>query len=112
MNKVRKEIYKEKEVVIVDYSGCRGEAMIDIFDEAKRLLQIENKHVVVLTVFDNHTYVSPTFMRHVANNIHEVDVLIDKQAIIGLSSLQMWILKGMNLWYRRQVHSFETREQA
>ena len=112
MNKVRKEIYKEKEVLIVDYSGCRGKEMIDIFEEAKKLAQTESKQVVILNIFDNRTYVSPSFMRHIENNLNEVDWLINKNAIIGLSSLQEWILKGMNLWYKRQIYSFETKEQA
>src|SRR6187402_2492914 len=102
MGRVRKMIFNGKEILVLDYSGCSGEMLIAVFDEAKEIVLAENKLCVLFNIFDNNTFISPAFMRHVETHIAEVDELIDRQAIIGLSKIQEWILKGMNLWYRRQ----------
>lgn len=112
MDRVRKMTFNGTEILILDYSGGSGEKLIAIFEEARKLALAENKPCAILSIFDHKTFISPSFVRHVETHLGEVDHLIDKQAIIGLSKIQEWILKGVNLWYRRQILSFETKEKA
>jgi hypothetical protein len=112
LESVRKIQHKDKVVLIVDYSGRRGMGMIEIFDRAKSLILEENKHFVILNIFNSKTFVSPDFMRHIQQNLSEVERLIDKQAIIGLSAIQVWILKGMNLWYSTKIYEFNSQDDA
>ena len=112
MEKVRKIRHKDKEVLVVDFSDCRGEKMIELFDRAKLLMLTENKHFVILNIFNNKTFIPPNFIRHIEQNIGGVDELIDKQAIIGLSTIQEWILKGMNLWYHKTIKNFDSLDKA
>lgn len=51
-------------------------------------------------------------MRHIESEIPKVDNLIEKQAITGISKIQEWILKGLNMWYKRQIYNFATKEEA
>jgi hypothetical protein len=112
MDSVRLMRYKDREILVIDYSGCKGEKMIGQFDRAKTLVLAENRSFPILSIFDNRTFVSPEFMRHVEKNVPELESFIDKQAIVGISLVQGWILKGMNLWYKTQVHPFNTTEEA
>lgn len=112
MEKVRKIHHKDKEVLVVDFSDCKGDNMIEIFDRAKSLILAENKHFVILNIFNNKTYISPNFMRHIEQNLGEAEGLIDKQAIVGVSTIQEWILKGMNLWYDKGIKQFDSLDEA
>lgn len=112
MEQVRKIQHNDKEVLVVDFSDCRGDSMIEIFERAKSLALAEDKHVVVLNIFNNKTFVSRKFMRHIEQHLLAVDRLIDKQAIIGLSTIQDWILKGMNLWYDTGIRKFDSLNEA
>jgi len=56
--------------------------------------------------------VSPNFLRHVKRELLKVDELIDRQAIIGISNVQEWILKGINLWYKRQIYAYNSFDEA
>lgn len=112
MERVRNIIYKNKEIIIVDYSDCKGDDTIDVFEHAKQLILSENKKHLTLTIFNKKTIVSPNFLRHVERELSKVDEFIDKQAIIGISNVQEWILKGINLWYKRQIHAFKSYEEA
>lgn len=55
---------------------------------------------------------SPNFLRHVKRELLKVDELIDRQAIIGISNVQEWILKGINLWYKRQIYAYNSFDEA
>jgi hypothetical protein len=112
MDSVRLMRYKDREILVIDYSGCKGEKMIGQVDRAKALLLSENRSFPILSIFDNKTFVSPEFMRHIEKNVPELETFIEKQAIVGISTVQEWILKGMNLWYKAQVQPFNTAEEA
>lgn len=55
---------------------------------------------------------SPNFLRHVKRELLKVDELIARQAIIGISNVQEWILKGINLWYKRQIYAYNSFDEA
>lgn len=111
MEKVRKIYHKGKSILVVDYTGCKTDRMIEIFDTAKHWIQTENKPALVVSIF-NKNYATPEFMRHVEKGLKEVESLIDCNAAIGLSDIQKWIVKGVNLWYKRQVYYFDTYNEA
>jgi len=111
MEKIWKIVHKGKEISVLDYSGCKPDKMIKLFMERKRLVQAENKPVLVLSIFKDN-YVTPEFMRVVEKGVQEIESLIERNAIIGLSEIQKWILKGMNLWYKKQVHHFDSYDEA
>jgi hypothetical protein len=112
MNNVRRIIHKEKEVLIVDYSNCKEAEMIKVFNYAKDLVQRENKNVVALSIFNNKNFVTPKFVRHLESELGEVEALITKNSVVGLSVPQTWILKGINTWYKRKIFPFRTQSEA
>lgn len=112
MEKVRKVIHNNIEILIVDYSDSRGQSMIEIFDAATQQALEDGKPVLVLNIVNAKTFITPDFMRHVERELKKADHLIEKQAVVGLSTVQKWIIKGMNLWYKKQVHTFDTIEEA
>lgn len=111
MEAVRKIVRNNKEILILDYTGIKADKMVEIFDRAKQLILSENKPVLVVSIFCNN-YVTPNFMRHVEKEVKDVESLIDRNSIIGLSEVQKWIVKGMNLWYKRQLYCFASLDEA
>src|SRR5689334_5415956 len=112
MEKVRKTIYNDIEILVVDYSDSTGRDLIEIFDTAKNQVAAEGAPVLVLNIVNNRTFLTPDFMRHVEREVRKMDSLVDKQAIVGLSKVQEWILKGLNLWYKKQIYKFDTVDDA
>ncbi len=111
-DRVKKIYHKGKEVLIVDYTDLKGQAMIEIFEEAKDLFLSENKHYVALSLFSDKSYVSPSFIRHIEQELIKVEMLLDKQAVVGISTVQKWILKGLNLWVKSKLQSFNSYEEG
>lgn len=109
---VRIIVHKGKEILVIDYSGLRGMKMIEQFERAKSLVVDEQKPFPILNIFDDNTFVSPDFMRHVEKNVPQLDKFISKQAIIGISFVQGWILKGMNSWAKTRIQQFKTFDEA
>src|SRR5262245_34787173 len=98
MNGVSKKEYLDKEILVIDYSDCKEAEMIERLMYAKELLQRENKPMRVLCLLNNKNYATPNFLRSVERVNTEVPELILKQAVVGLSSVQKMILKGLNLF--------------
>jgi len=111
-DRIKKIIHKNKEVLVIDYSDCKADVMIELLLAAKELITREKKNVLVLSILNKKNYVSPKFMRTLEREVSEVEHVILKNAVTGISDVQGWIVKGMNLWYRRQLHVFDSVEKA
>ena len=96
---------------MLDYSELNEAEMIALLDSAISLVLANNKPVKVLSIL-RRNYITPAFMRHFESQMPLVEHLSERNAIIGLSQIQLWILKAVNLWYKKQIHHFDTREEA
>jgi hypothetical protein len=112
MERVKKIVHKGKEIIAVDYSNCKEEEMMILVTKAKDIILSENKNVLVFSSINHKNFVTPKFMRHLENELKQAESFIQKNAIIGLSPTQVWILKGVNLWYKRKIYHFESQEAA
>jgi hypothetical protein len=110
--RLRKEVYKQKEILIIDYSDSKEAGMIETITAAKELILKDNKKVLILSIFNHKNYVSPRFMRHVEKELRDAQHLISKNAITGISDIQRWLVKGVNLWYKDQLHPFDSVDKA
>ena len=86
--------------------------MIEILHEAKRILLAENKEVLILDIVDKRNYVTPKYINTLKKEMKFVEHLILKNAVVGLSDIQIWILKGINLWTQTRIHHFDSEEEA
>lgn len=101
-----------KEIISIDYAGCKSDQMIQIFDQAKREVLAKGERCRILTDFNN-TYITPDFLRHAEKEMVEVNHLIIKNAFIGMSRPKRMILKGFVLLMgKKEFEAFDTREQA
>lgn len=111
MNRLYTIKHKGKEIFVIDYSGFKPDEMISLFDSAIQLALEKNKSLLVLSILKNN-YITPTFMRYFEKELPKVNHLSKKNAIIGLSQVQHWILKGVNLWSKKPIHHFDTLDEA
>lgn len=110
--RLRKITFKNKEILIVDYADCNESGMIEVLMGAKDLLMRENKKFLVLSIFNRKNYVSRKFIKTFEKEVKDVEHLISKNAITGISEVQRWIVKGINLWYKRQIVPFNSIDEA
>ncbi len=101
-----------KEVYIIDYSDCKEAEMIGLVTELKKQVVGEGRPILILSVFNDRCYITPKFMRHAEQQTREALHLIEKQAMVGLSETKKIILKGYNLLFRKNIKTFDNREEA
>ncbi|MBX2900277.1 MAG: hypothetical protein KF775_11535 [Cyclobacteriaceae bacterium] len=109
---VRKIIHRNREIIVIDYSGYSGGVLIEILNEAQSLILSEKKKCAVLSIANNKTFASSPFIRHLENIFPNVAPLIEKQAIIGITPVQAWIVKGINLWANPKLCVFDSMDIA
>ncbi len=99
--RLKKIVHKNKEILIIDYSNCKEQGMIELATAAKELILRENKNVLLLSIYNDKNYATPKFVRHIEKELRAAEPLIVKNAVTGISAVQQWIVKGINLWYKR-----------
>jgi hypothetical protein len=112
MDRIRKVSRHDKEVIVIDYTNCKDDNMIMIFDEVMSMVLSENRRCFILNVLNSNTFISPKFLRHVEQEAPKYEMLVEKRAVIGISAVQEWILKGINLWSKPKLHKFDSMEEA
>lgn len=103
--------HKNREVLVIDYSGLKEEGMISLFNSAVAMALKKNESILVLSILKKN-YITPNFMRHFEKELPKVEHITERNAIVGLSQVQQWILKAVNLWSKKTIHHFNTREEA
>lgn len=110
--RLRKIVHKNKEILVLDYSDLKEGDMIELVSAARALIQQENKPVLVLSIFNRKNYASRKYIRHLEKELRQIEPLIAKNTVTGISEIQRWIVKGINLWYKNQLHPFDSVDKA
>jgi hypothetical protein len=101
-----------KEILVVDYTGCKNDQMILLFDEAKRAILAKGERCRILTDLSK-TYITPNFMRHAEREMLEVKHLIIKNAFIGMNQPKRMILRGFSLLMgKTDFVAFDSEKEA
>jgi hypothetical protein len=104
--------HNNKTILVVDYSQAKGDELIAVFDEATKLVFERDLYVYSLTVWNEKSYVSPNYLNHIKKELPRIDFRIKKQAIMGVSTVQKWILKSVNMWYGEKIRLVNSKEEA
>lgn len=99
------------EILYLDYSNLKEDAMIELLLEAKNYAIAQNKKLRILNNFTN-TYVTAAYMGVIRREVPKLLPLIHTQAMIGFNQPKIWILKGLNLLLSTDYQAFETEAEA
>ena len=89
---VSKIVYKEKEIIYVDYQGCSDEnEMIGIFRQAAALTTNYPNGIPVL-INSEGVYQTPNFLREAGKIGKQTQPYVTKRAIVGIKSPASLIL--------------------
>ena len=97
-------------IVCIDYSGCREPQMIELGTLATDYLLSCGTPQLTLTNYKN-TYTTPPYVRHMESKAPLVKHLITRNALVGLNTAKIMILKGFNLLLGTDFRPFAS-EQA
>ena len=112
MDRIRKIKHKDKDILMIDYSNCDENEMIDIINKARDLILEHKAKVLTLSIFNGRNRGTPNFVRHVERELPKYEHLVEKQVVTGLNQIQIWILKGVNLWTKKKLLHFNSIDDA
>jgi hypothetical protein len=102
----------DKEIIIVDYSGCKEIKMIELVISLGSLIKLRNKPTLLLAIYDERSFLTSKYMRQAEQTTDEVVHLINKIAFVGFSTPRQMILKGYNFMFNKNFKHFDTRDDA
>jgi hypothetical protein len=99
-------------VLVIDYSNLKEAEMIEKAIAAKDLILTENKPVLLLSIYNDKGYATPSFMRTIEKETRVILHLIEKQAVTGLNDTKKILLKGYNFLFQKDIRNFNSLEEA
>ncbi len=111
---VSKIKHKGKEILFIDYKGCRSEEeMVEILKQAQKIIIDDNKEYLQLTDLTD-AFATPSYMKEAKKVAKDTPKLAKRRAIVGINSPgRKILLKGYNLILGKEaIRPFDDMEQA
>lgn len=85
--------------------------MIQLAKDARACIEQDEHPKLVLTCYSN-TFVTPAYVRFLEKEAPQIKHLILRNALVGLNTPKMMILKGFNLLVGTDFQAFATERAA
>lgn len=112
MDRVRFVTHQGKQVLLVDYTNCTRQALLDILKERERVVLAQPKGSVLTLVDVTGVEVS----KDVVDEVKKVAVRerdrVKRAAIVGIESVPKVLFDSVRNFAARDYHTFPTREAA
>ncbi len=112
---IQKIVHKGKEILYINYQGCKSEQeMIALLKEAAALIIKENKPYLQLTDMTN-AFATPGYMKEAKKIAKDTPKLAKKRAIVGIDSAgRLFLLKmySIVIGSENAVKPFSSLEEA
>ncbi|MBX2946232.1 MAG: hypothetical protein KF725_10385 [Cyclobacteriaceae bacterium] len=111
MERIRTLLIQGKEIVAIDYSNLKEADMIALAIDAKKYLMKTEGPKFIINSYSK-TFITPAYVRHMEKDYDEVKNYINRNALVGLNTPKMMILKGFNLLLGTDFRTFATEREA
>jgi hypothetical protein len=110
-DRIWRRLVQGKEILCIDYSGLREGEMMQLGTAATEALLACAHPQLVLTCYRD-TFTTPAYVRHMERLAPQVKHLIERNALVGLNTAKMMILKGFNLVAGTDFRPFASERDA
>ena len=112
MDRVRFVTHQGKQILLIDYSGCTRQALLDILKEGERIV-LEQPPGSVLTLADvTGVQVSKDVIEEAKKVAVRERDRVKRAAIVGIESVPKVLFDSVRTFAAREYHTFATREEA
>jgi hypothetical protein len=101
----------DKEIIYVDYSGCKEVEMVYLTQQHRDLVLKENRPSLFMANYEN-TYGTPDYMKAAKDFTQATSHLITKGAFLGITGAKVYLLKGITFFFNVNFKTFATKEEA
>jgi len=102
----------EKEILFINFSGCRSHEVFQVIDQAKREIRKRpEQSVLTLTDVTNTRFDEKVTDEMKAFTLHNKP-FVKAAAVVGVAGLRKIIFEAVMLFSKRKLHAFESHEQA
>ncbi len=112
MDRVRFLTHQGKQILLVDYSGCTRQTLLDILKERERIVMAQPKGSVLLLV----DATGAQFSKDIVDEVKLVAVRerdrVKRAAIVGEETIPKVFSDSVRTFAVRDYHAFPTREAA
>lgn len=112
MDRIRFIQHKGAEILYIDASGCQVSEVFPLVAQAKTIIASRPSHSLLTLTNVTNTQHNDTVNQQLKGFIAHNKPYVKTAAVVGVEGLQKIVLDTLVLISKRQIHPFETLEQA
>jgi hypothetical protein len=110
-DRIQRIIYKEKEIISVDYRHCKEHELIALTKRHKELILEENKMSLFMANYE-HTYGTAAYMKAAKDFTESTRHLVRKGAFLGITGPKIILLQGITFFINVDFKTFSNEADA
>lgn len=110
-DRLQKIVYKEQEIIKVDYRHCNEAALIALTRYHKELILKENKPSLFLANYE-YTFGTPDYMAAAKDFTESTMHLVKRGAFLGITGPKVFLLKGVTYFLKVDFKTFDEEAEA
>ena len=112
MDRVRFVTHQGKQILLVDYTNCMRQTLLDILKERERIVLAQPPGSVLTLVDVTGVQVSKDVVEEVKKNAVRERDRVKRAAVVGAESVPKVLFDSVGTFAVRDYHTFPTREAA
>jgi len=112
MDRVRFLTHKGKQILLVDYTGCTRQTLLDILKERERIVLAQPKASVLTLVDVTGAETSKEVLEEVKKVAVRERAIVKRAAVVGIESVPTVLFESLKTFAAREYRTFPTREEA
>lgn len=112
MDRVRFLTHQGKQILLIDYSGCTRQTLLDILKERERIVLAQPPGSVLTLVDVTGVETSKEVFDEVKKVAVRERAKVKRAAVVGIESVPKVLFESLKTFAAREYRTFATREEA
>jgi hypothetical protein len=112
MDRVKFVNFKGKEILYLDFSGCKTDEVFPVIEQAKAVIRTRPEQSLLTLTNVTDTRFDETVSQRMKEFTTHNKPFVKAAAVVGVVGIKKILFEAIMLFSNRKLHAFETVEQA
>jgi len=112
MNRIRFIRYKGKQILLLDFSSCKGNEIRFTVKKAKKIISGQKKNSLLTLTDIRKTEYIPVQKQAYIDYVRHNKPYVKAAALIGVNGIKKYVVNFVQKFTKRKFHIFDARTEA
>jgi hypothetical protein len=112
MNRIRFITHQGKQILLLDFSGCEADEVLETIEEGKKVIRVHPQHSLLTLTNVEGTHYNMAITNAMQEFAHGNKPFVKAGAVIGISGLKKIVYDAVMKFSGRNLPAFDDIEKA